>query len=119
MNEAIVITGGYHTAKALAQAQFLAMIYDEDRSAIGNYLHVQDLTEPHGKEVLSEESNDRSCSRILQYVLDSSTQNEPSMIIANQARGNNFGMGHRFMSDVPTLIETPWKWHLLLSQNSH
>ena len=112
-----------------------------DGSAIRDYVHVQDLADAHvaalkwllteqksiamnlgtgiGRSVLEIiEAVQKYCSQTIPVRLEKKREGEPSILLAdNQLATKLLGWQPKH-SDLPTLIESAWKWHQLLIENA-
>jgi UDP-arabinose 4-epimerase len=108
-----------------------------DGSAIRDYIHVQDLAEAHvaalklgshsinlgtgaGYSVLEIiDAVQKFCGKTLPVRLEGQRGGEPGVLIADNSKAKQLlGWSPKY-SDLPTLIETAWKWHQLLFENAH
>jgi len=112
-----------------------------DGSAVRDYIHVQDLAEAHVAALRWIMTHQKSlavnlgtgtgysvfeiidavqkfCGKILQVRLENRRAGEPGVLTAdNRFALELLGWSPR-ISDLPTLIESAWKWHQLLSENA-
>lgn len=112
-----------------------------DGSAIRDYIHVQDLACAHvaalkwslssqksvsvnlgtgtGHSVLEIiEAVQKFCGKTIPVRLEKRRVGDPSLLTANmQLAKELFGWTPRF-SDLPTIIESAWRWHQLLMENA-
>ncbi|MBS0625345.1 MAG: UDP-glucose 4-epimerase GalE [Verrucomicrobia bacterium] len=112
-----------------------------DGSAIRDYVHVQDLADAHVaalRLLLAEQKSitvnlgtgtghsvleiinavQKYCSKTISVRLEKRREGEPSILVAdNRLASKLLGWKPRY-SDLPTLIESAWKWHQLLVENA-
>jgi UDP-glucose 4-epimerase len=112
-----------------------------DGSAVRDYIHVQDLARAHVlalEWLLQHERNlslnlgtgtgysvleiigavQKFCGKILPVRLEKRREGEPGVLTADSALPRaTLGWAPQ-VSDLPTLIETAWKWHQLLTENA-
>lgn len=112
-----------------------------DGSAVRDYIHVQDLADAHvhalkwlmanhssaqinlgtgtGHSVLEIiEAVQKFCGKPLPVRLERMRPGEPSNLTADNTRAKELLGWTPKLSDLPTLIESAWKWHQLLSENA-
>jgi UDP-arabinose 4-epimerase len=112
-----------------------------DGSAIRDYIHVQDLADAHVaalKWVLSNrqstsinlgtgighsvfeiiEAVQKYCSHAIPVRLEQKRTGEPAILVAENDLAAKLLDWKPKYSDLPTLIESAWKWHQLLVENA-
>jgi len=112
-----------------------------DGSAVRDYIHVQDLADAHVSALKWLLSNNQSvqinlgtgtghsvleiveavqtfCGKPLPVRLERSRPGEPSNLTADNSKAKELLGWSPKRSDLPTLIESAWKWHQLLSENA-
>jgi len=112
-----------------------------DGSAVRDYIHVQDLADAHvsalkwlienkksaqinlgtgtGHSVLEIiEAVQKFCGKPLPIRLEQARVGEPSNLTADNSRAKELLGWTPKRSDLPTLIESAWKWHQLLAENA-
>lgn len=109
----------------------------KDGSAVRDYIHVMDLAAAHvaalnapkntinlgsgsGYSVLEiVKAVEQFCGHPLPVRLENRREGEPGVLTADFAKAKEvLGWSPQF-SDLPTLIESAWKWHQLLHENAH
>lgn len=108
----------------------------KDGSAIRDYIHVQDLADAHvlalkcprntinlgtgtGYSVLEIiDAVEKFCGKKIPVRLESRRPGEPGILTADNKLAKEFLQWNPQVSDLPTLIESAWKWHQLLSENA-
>ncbi|MGB7978672.1 MAG: UDP-glucose 4-epimerase GalE [Chlamydiales bacterium] len=109
----------------------------KDGSAVRDFIHVQDLAEAHvaALKAKSETINlgtgtgysvleiidavQTFCGQKIQVRLENRRPGEPGVLTADHTLAkHHLGWTPR-CSDLPTLIESAWKWHQLLFENAH
>lgn len=107
-----------------------------DGSAVRDYIHVQDLAEAHVAALTCEkgcinlgtgtgysvleiiEAVQRFCGKTLPVRLENRRLGEPGILTADNGRARQLLNWSPRVSDLPTLIESAWKWHQLLFENA-
>ncbi len=112
-----------------------------DGSAIRDYIHVQDLADAHVRALqylLEKETSaainlgtgkgtsvleiidavQKFCGKKIPVRLESRRPGEPSTLTANSHKAEELLGWHPTFSELPILIESAWKWHQLLLDNS-
>lgn len=112
-----------------------------DGSAVRDYIHVQDLADAHvgalkwlmannasaqinlgtgtGHSVLEIiDAVQKFCGKPIPVRLERSRAGEPSNLTADNSRAKELLGWTPKLSDLPTLIESAWKWHQLLAENA-
>jgi UDP-arabinose 4-epimerase len=112
-----------------------------DGSAVRDYIHVQDLADAHVSALRWLIANNKSaqinlgtgtghsvleiidavqkfCGKHLPVRLERSRAGEPSNLTADNTRAKDLLGWTPKLSDLPTLIESAWKWHQLLAENA-
>lgn len=109
----------------------------KDGSAVRDYIHVMDLAAAHvaalnapkntinlgsgsGYSVLEIiRAVEQFCGHPLPVRLENRREGEPGVLTADFGKAKEIlGWSPKF-SDLPTLIESAWKWHQLLHENAH
>ncbi len=108
-----------------------------DGSAIRDYIHVQDLAEAHVAALQCESGSinlgtgvgysvfeiidavQKFCGKTLPVRLENRRPGEPGILTANNEKARKLLGWNPRVSDLPTLIESAWKWHQLLFENAH
>lgn len=109
-----------------------------DGSAVRDYIHVQDLADAHvaalkvgksasinlgtgtGHSVLEIiDAMQKFCGKTLPVRLESRRPGEPGILTADNSKAKELLGWNPQYSDLPTLIESAWKWHQLLFENAH
>lgn len=109
----------------------------KDGSAIRDYIHVKDLALAHIAALKAEpctvnlgsgngysvleiiEMVQKFCGKDLPVRIDCRREGEAGSLSADNTKAKELlGVSPQF-SDLPTLIESAWKWHQLLSENAH
>ncbi len=109
----------------------------KDGSAVRDYIHVMDLAAAHVAAIGAErctvnlgsgngysvleilDAVRQHCGKPLPVRLENRRDGEPGILTAD------FGLARKSlnwspkMSDLPTIIESAWKWHQLLHENAH
>jgi UDP-glucose-4-epimerase GalE len=109
----------------------------KDGSAVRDYIHVQDLADAHvsalkcpsntinlgtgsGYSVLEIiNAVEKFCGKSLPVRLDNRRPGEPGVLTADNQKAKQLLNWTPQVSDLPTLIESAWKWHQLIYENSH
>lgn len=107
----------------------------KDGSAIRDYVHVQDLAAAHvaalhcergcinlgtgvGHSVLEVvDAVQKYCGKTFPVRLEPRRSGEPGILIADNSLAQSLLHWTPRHSDLPTLIESSWKWHQLLHEN--
>jgi UDP-glucose-4-epimerase GalE len=107
-----------------------------DGSAVRDYIHVQDLADAHvaslkisphtinlgtgtGYSVLELISAvEKFCGKSLPIRLENRRPGEPGVLTADNTKAKEILAWHPKVSDLPTLIESAWKWHQLLFEHA-
>jgi UDP-arabinose 4-epimerase len=108
-----------------------------DGTAVRDYIHVHDLANAHvsalkcpsntinlgtgtGYSVLEiVDAVQKFCGKTLQVRLENRRPGEPGILTADNAKAKQLLDWSPSTSDLPTLIESAWKWHQLLYENAH
>jgi UDP-arabinose 4-epimerase len=109
----------------------------KDGSAIRDYIHVSDLADAHvaalkiprstsinlgtgtGYSVLEIiDAMQKFCGKPLPVRLENRRPGEPGILTADHARAQKILGWTPQVSNLPTLIESAWKWHQLLFENA-
>ncbi|MBU6382972.1 MAG: UDP-glucose 4-epimerase GalE [Verrucomicrobia bacterium] len=109
----------------------------KDGSAVRDYVHVMDLAAAHvaalnappntlnlgtgkGASVLELiQAVERFCARPISVRLENRREGEPGVLTADFTKAKELlGWSPQF-SDLPTIIESAWKWHQLLHEHAH
>ncbi|MBX7065897.1 MAG: UDP-glucose 4-epimerase GalE [Parachlamydiales bacterium] len=109
----------------------------KDGSAVRDYIHVMDLAAAHvaalnapkntinlgsgsGYSVLEIiQAVQQFCGHQISVRLENRREGEPGILTADFGKAREvLGWSPKF-SDLPTLIESAWKWHQLLHENAH
>lgn len=109
----------------------------KDGSAVRDYIHVQDLAQAHiaalkcssssinlgtgiGYSVLEMiEAVQTFCGKTIPVRLENRRPGEPGILTADNVQARKLLDWSPQMSDLPTLVESAWKWHQFLLENSH
>jgi UDP-arabinose 4-epimerase len=114
----------------------------QDGSAVRDYIHVQDLADAHVSALKWLFANNQSvqinlgtgsghsvleiinavqkfCGKPLPVRLEQARAGEPSNLTADNSKAKELLGWTPKLSDLPTLIESAWKWHQLLAENAH
>lgn len=109
----------------------------KDGSAVRDYIHVQDLAAAHvaalkiqshtinlgtgtGYSVLEIiDAVQKFCGKTIPVRLENRRSGEPGILTADNAKAKQLLNWTPVASDLPTLIESAWKWHQLLFENAH
>jgi len=114
----------------------------KDGSAVRDYIHVQDLAEAHVKALQRLLSHQKSltvnlgtgtgysvfeileavqkfCGHPLSARLEKRREGDPPILVADAKKAFELLTWKPLHSDLPTLIESAWKWHKLLFDNAH
>lgn len=109
----------------------------KDGSAVRDYIHVMDLAAAHvaalnapkctlnlgsgtGYSVLEIISAvEQFCGKKLPVRLENRREGEPGILTADFSHATELLGWTPKMSELPTLVESAWKWHQLLYENAH
>lgn len=109
----------------------------KDGSAIRDFIHVKDLASAHaaalkaprctvnlgtgsGYSVLEIiDAVQTFCGKKVRIRLENKREGEPGILTADHTKAKEILKWSPNASDLPTLIESAWKWHQLLHENSH
>lgn len=109
----------------------------KDGSAVRDYIHVMDLAAAHvaalkvpkntinlgsgsGYSVLEIiRAVEHFCAHPIAVRLENRREGEPGILTADFGRAKELLGWTPKYSDLPTLIESAWKWHQLLHENAH
>ncbi len=109
----------------------------KDGTAVRDYIHVQDLADAHVAALQSEpgafnlgtgtgysvleiiDAVQKFCGKTLPVRLENRRPGEPGILTADPSRARQHLHWTPRVSDLPTLIESAWKWHQLLFENAH
>lgn len=108
----------------------------KDGSAVRDYIHVQDLADAHVAALKCQKSASinlgtgtgysvfeiidamqKFCGKTLPVRLESRRPGEPGILTADKSRAREYLNWSPQVSDLPTIIESAWKWHQLLFEN--
>ena len=112
-----------------------------DGSAVRDYIHVQDLADAHVSALKWLMANHKStqinlgtgtghsvleiidavqkfCGKPVPVRLERARAGEPSNLTADNSKAKELLGWTPKLSDLPTLIESAWKWHQLLAENA-
>jgi UDP-arabinose 4-epimerase len=108
-----------------------------DGSAVRDYIHVQDLSDAHVAALKCNQSAcinlgtgkghsvfemidavQKFCGKTLNVRLENRRPGEPGTLTANNLKAQQLLNWTPRYSDLPTLIESAWKWHQLLYENA-
>lgn len=108
-----------------------------DGSAIRDYIHVQDLAAAHVTALFLSQSASvnlgtgvgysvfeiidavqKFCGKVLPVRLENRRLGDPSILTADNGKAKELLHWEPKNSKLPTLIESAWKWHQLLSENA-
>lgn len=108
-----------------------------DGSAVRDYVHVMDLASAHvmaltkpkctvnigtgtGFSVLEIiQAVQQFCGKPIEIKLENRREGEPGVLCADNTKAKELlGWSPQF-SDLPTIVESAWKWHQLLHENAH
>lgn len=107
-----------------------------DGSAVRDYIHVEDLADAHvaalkapsatinlgtgtGYSVLEIiDAVQKFCGKTLPVRLENRRAGEPGILTADNTKARELLNWTPRSSDLPTLIESAWKWHQLLFENA-
>ena len=113
----------------------------KDGSAVRDYIHVQDLSRAHVlalKLLLSEgrsdainlgttsgfsvfeiiEAVEKFCGKKVPIKLEKRRPGDPSILVADRQKAEKVLGWTPKLSDLPTIIDTAWKWQQLLHENA-
>ncbi|PIS02957.1 MAG: UDP-glucose 4-epimerase GalE [Chlamydiae bacterium CG10_big_fil_rev_8_21_14_0_10_42_34] len=110
----------------------------KDGSAVRDYVHVQDLANAHVSALKCEKSASinlgtgtghsvleiidavqKYCGKEISVRLEARRLGEPGILTADNSKAKELLNWVPETSDLPTLIESAWKWHQLLFENAH
>lgn len=108
----------------------------KDGSAVRDYIHVQDLAGAHVAALKCQKSASinlgtgtgysvfeiidamqKFCGKTLPVRLENRRPGEPGILTADKSRAQEYLGWSPQVSDLPTIIESAWKWHQLLFEN--